>query len=377
MKILVVDDSAVVRQALTMLLSGSRHNSVAVAADPVIAADKIRQSRPDVIVLDLEMPRVDGLSFLRTIMASSDPIPVVVCSSLAHAGAEVAIQALDEGAVAVMEKPRLGIREFLHEHSRQLIETITEAAHSQVRPRRRPVRVEPRPLLSADAVLPAAKAAPLAYQTTDKVVAIGASTGGTEALRGILETLPPDSPGIVVVQHMPEVFTRAFAERLNQLCRIEVKEAETGDRVRSGVALLAPGNRHMLVRRSGAQYCVDIVDGPPVSRHRPSVDVLFRSVAQAAGPNAVGVLLTGMGRDGADGLLEMKHLGAPTIAQDEASCVVFGMPKEAIALGAVDDVVPLGRVASLMLDRATRSRSGSSRVDGGVGSDDGTSRGRR
>jgi len=354
--VLVVDDSAVVRQALTMLLSGSRHNRVAVAADPVIAADKIRLSRPDVIVLDIEMPRLDGLSFLRTIMASADPIPVVVCSSLAGSGTEVALQALEEGAVAVMEKPRLGIREFLHEHSRRLVETITEAAQTRLRPRRRPAPArEVSPLRNADAVLPPRPAATLT-RTTEKVVAIGASTGGTEALREILEAMPPDAPGIVVVQHMPEIFTRAFADRLNGLCRIEVKEAESGDRVHAGRALIAPGNRHLLVRRNGAQYCVDAVDGPAVSRHRPSVDVLFRSVAQAAGPNAVGVILTGMGRDGADGLREMKNLGAATIAQDEATCIVFGMPKEAIALGAVDDVAPLGRIPALLIERATRGR---------------------
>jgi two-component system chemotaxis response regulator CheB len=352
--VLVVDDSAVVRQALTMLLSGSRHNRVAVAADPVIAADKIRLSRPDVIVLDIEMPRMDGLSFLRAIMSSVDPIPVVVCSSLAGSGTEVALQALEEGAVAVMEKPRLGIREFLHEHSRRLVETITQAAETRLRPRRRPAR-EVSPLRNADAVLPFRPAVALT-RTTEKVVAIGASTGGTEALREILEAMPPDAPGIVVVQHMPEVFTRAFAGRLNGLCRIEVKEAESGDRVHAGRALIAPGNRHLLVRRDGAQYCVDAVDGPAVSRHRPSVDVLFRSVAQAAGPNAVGVILTGMGRDGADGLSEMKNLGAATIAQDEATCVVFGMPKEAIAQGAVDDVAPLGRIPALLLERATRGR---------------------
>jgi two-component system chemotaxis response regulator CheB len=352
--VLVVDDSAVVRQALTMLLAGSRHNRVAVAADPLIAADKIRHTRPDVIVLDIEMPRMDGLSFLRSIMASGDPIPVVVCSSLAARGTEVALQALEQGAVAVMEKPRLGIREFLHEQSRVLIETITEAASARVRPRRRAAR-PPAPVLSADAVLPRLPGAPLA-RTSDKVIAIGASTGGTEALREILEAVPPDAPGIVIVQHMPGVFTRAFAERLDRLCRIEVKEAVNGDRVRAGRAIIAPGNRHLLVRRSGAQYHVDVVDGPVVSRHRPSVDVLFRSVAQAVGPNAVGVLLTGMGRDGADGLLEMKNLGAATLAQDEATCIVFGMPKEAIAAGGVDEVVPLPRIAAAMLERASRVR---------------------
>jgi two-component system, chemotaxis family, protein-glutamate methylesterase/glutaminase len=257
--------------------------------------------------------------------------------------------------VAVVEKPRLGVRDFLHEQSRRLMETVQEAAQARVRPRSR-AAVPARPLHTADAVL-AARPSPPLERTTDKVVAVGASTGGTEALRLILESLPPDAPGLVVVQHMPEAFTRAFAERLDKTCRIEVKEAETGDRVHPGRALIAAGNHHLLVRRSGAQYKVDVVDGPHVSRHRPSVDVLFRSVAQAAGPNSVGVLLTGMGRDGADGLLEMKHVGAATIAQDEATSVVFGMPKEAIVLGAADEVVPLPEIAATLLRRAHGRRS--------------------
>jgi two-component system chemotaxis response regulator CheB len=356
MNVLVIDDSAVVRQALTMILSRWRDTAVAVASDPVIAADKMRQLRPDVIVLDIEMPRMDGLTFLRRIMSSPDPIPVVVCSSLAQAGTEVALQALEDGAVAVVEKPRLGVREFLHEQSRSLVDTVVAAAQARVRQRTPPV-FGTRALHTADAVLPARPGPPLG-RTTDKVVAVGASTGGTEALRVILEALPPDAPGLVIVQHMPEVFTRAFAQRLSKTCRIEVKEAETGDRVHPGRALVAAGNRHLLVQRSGAQYKVDVVDGPHVSRHRPSVDVLFRSVAQAAGPNAVGILLTGMGRDGADGLLEMKHVGAATIAQDEATSVVFGMPKEAIAAGGVDEVAPLSEIASLLLRRAADVRRG-------------------
>ena len=348
MNILVVDDSAVVRQALATILARGR-TTVAVAADPVIAAQKIQALRPDVIVLDIEMPRMDGLTFLRQMMASAQPIPVVVCSSLAQAGTQVALQALEEGAVSVVEKPRLGVREFLHDQARVLVETVNEAALVRVRRRARPDGA--RPLLTADAILPA-RPASAARPVGETVVAIGASTGGTEALRAILEVLPVDAPGIAIVQHMPEGFTRAFAQRLDGLCRVRVKEAEPGDRVEVGQVLIAPGNRHLLLRRSGTTYRADLVDGPPVSRHRPSVDVLFRSVAQAAGPRAVGVLLKGMGRDGADGLLEMKHMGAATLAQDEASSVVFGMPKEAIAAGAAGEVVPLGRVAARVLELA-------------------------
>jgi two-component system, chemotaxis family, protein-glutamate methylesterase/glutaminase len=342
--VLVVDDSAVVRQALTMILSQGRSVTVTVAADPLIAAGKIERQRPDVIVLDVEMPRMDGLTFLRQIMAAPDPIPVVVCSSLAQRGTEIALQALEQGAVAVVEKPRLGVREFLHDQATALYETVHAAAAARIR--RRPRRG------SASAVAPVATPRPGLAVTTDTVVAIGASTGGTEALREILEAMPPDAPGIVIVQHMPEVFTRAFADRLNKTCRIEVKEAETGDRLHAGRALLAPGNRHLLVRRSGARYIADVIDGPPVSRHRPSVDVLFRSVAEAAGPNAIGIILTGMGRDGASGLLDMHRMGAATIAQDQTSCVVFGMPKEAIAAGGVDEVAPLNQIADLLLKRA-------------------------
>jgi two-component system chemotaxis response regulator CheB len=327
-----------------MILSQGRSVVVSVAADPVIAADKMEKQRPDVIVLDVEMPRMDGLTFLRQIMAAPDPVPVVVCSSLAQRGTDVALQALEDGAVAVVEKPRLGVREFLHEQATALYETVHAAAEARVHSRAK--RKAPA------AVLVPRPPVPSLSVTTDTVIAIGASTGGTEALREILEAMPPDAPGIVIVQHMPEVFTRAFADRLNKNCRIEVKEAETGDRVHAGRALIAPGNRHLLVRRSGARYVADVIDGPPVSRHRPSVDVLFRSVAEAAGPNAIGVIMTGMGRDGAAGLLDMHRMGAATIAQDQASCVVFGMPKEAIAAGGVDEVAPLSDIAGLILKRA-------------------------
>jgi two-component system chemotaxis response regulator CheB len=354
--VLVIDDSAVVRQMLTQILSRDRRVTVTVAANPLIAIDKMQGFRPHVIVLDLEMPGMDGLSFLQRVMAT-DPIPVVVCSGLAARGTEAAFRAIEAGAVSVVEKPRLGVKGFLQDSAQMLRDTVVEAAHARVRPQaaRRPVL----PIETADAVLPAPWK-PALGTTTEKVVAIGASTGGTEALRTILEAMPPDAPGLLVVQHMPEAFTRAFAERLDRTCRIEVKEAADGDRVLEGRALIAPGNRHLLLRRTGGHYVVEVGDGPLVSRHRPSVDVLFRSVAVAAGSNAVGVILTGMGDDGASGLLEMKKAGAATLAQDEDSCVVFGMPKEAIQCGAVDDVVGLDQMAPALLRRvaelATRRR---------------------
>jgi two-component system chemotaxis response regulator CheB len=341
-----VDDSAVVRQVMTTILSQEPGISVTVAADPFIAMDKMKSSRPDVIFLDLEMPRMDGLSFLRKIMAD-DPIPVVVCSGVAGRGTEAAIRALEEGAVEIVTKPKLGVRDFLYESGVMLIDAVRAAARARLRP---PGSALPCPevKLTADAVLPSLKASTLRI-TTDKVVSIGASTGGTEALREILAAMPPDAPGLVIVQHMPENFTRAFAARLNQICRMEVKEAANGDRILQGRALIAPGNRHTLLRRSGAHYVVEVIDGPLVSRHRPSVDVLFRSAAQTAGPNAVGVILTGMGDDGARGLDEMRQAGAFTIAQDEASCIVFGMPKEALARGAVSEIVPLSRIPASIL----------------------------
>jgi len=347
----VVDDSAVVRQVLTSILSPTRGMTVAAAADPLIAMEKMKRIRPDVILLDLEMPRMDGLSFLRKVMAE-DPIPVVVCSGLAGPGTEAGLRALEEGAVEIVTKPKLGVKGFLEESATILVDAVRAAAHARLRTR----RPHPRPTFPPSGrppVSPAAGSAALRV-TTDKVVAIGASTGGTEALRELLQGLPPDAPGVVIVQHMPEVFTRAFADRLARICRVEVKEAADGDRVIEGRALIAPGNRHLRLHRSGAHYAVEVADGPLVCRHRPSVDVLFRSVAQSAGPNAVGVILTGMGSDGAEGLLEMRRAGAATLAQDEATCVVFGMPREAIAAGAVDEVLPLPRIAAAMLERAAK-----------------------
>jgi two-component system chemotaxis response regulator CheB len=361
LEVLVVDDSAVVRQVMTAILQRVGF-SVAVAADPLIAMQKMGQSRPDVILLDLEMPRMDGLSFLRKIMTEG-PIPVVVCSGLAGTGTQGALQAMEEGAVAVVAKPRLGIREFLQDSAVALEEALRGAAAARLRPRTHPMPLSRH--LGGAAGSPPSSTGPRLRVTTDRVLAIGASTGGTEALRVILESMAPDCPGLVIVQHMPEVFTKAFADRLNQTCRIEVKEAAHGDRVTEGRALIAPGNRHTLVVRDGAHYAVHVTDGPLVSRHRPSVDVLFRSVAAAAGPNAVGVILTGMGADGADGLLVMKRAGASTIAQDEATSVVFGMPKEAIVRGAVDDVVPLPLIPASMLAKASSLGPGERRRERG------------
>jgi two-component system, chemotaxis family, protein-glutamate methylesterase/glutaminase len=342
-KVLIVDDSAVVRQALYEIVSSDPSlNVIGLARDPFQAAEKIKEVVPDVITLDVEMPRMDGLTFLHRIM-SQHPVPVVMCSSLTEEGSETAMKALEFGAVDIIVKPRLGVKQFIEETRISICDTIKAAAKVNLKkPLVNPIRVQPK--LTADVIIPKAVSKAM-IQTTDKVVVIGASTGGTEALKTVLQNLPEDSPGIVIVQHMPEHFTRAFANRLNGLCRISVKEAENDDTVIRGRALIAPGNRHTLLKRSGARYYVEIKDGPLVSRHRPSVDVLFRSAARYAGKNAIGVIMTGMGDDGAKGLLEMKEAGAWTIAQDEATSVVFGMPNEAIKLNAVQKVVPLNLIS--------------------------------
>jgi two-component system chemotaxis response regulator CheB len=340
-RVLIVDDSAVVRQTLKSILSSDPEIEVmATAGDPYVAAERIRDQIPDVITLDIEMPRMDGLTFLGKIM-SQHPIPVVICSSLADEGALSTLKALEYGAVEIITKPKLGTKQFLEDSRIELCQAVKAAAQARVRTLGPSHIVEPK--LTADAVL--APAAHAMVETTEKIVIIGASTGGTEALKTLLEALPSDAPGIVIVQHMPELFTRAFANRLNGLCDITVKEAESNDSVIRGRALIAPGNHHLLLKRSGARYYVEIKDGPLVCRHRPSVDVLFRSAARYAGKNAVGVIMTGMGDDGARGMLEMKEAGAVTIAQDEESCVVFGMPKEAIKLNGVSEVLPLEAIA--------------------------------
>ncbi len=343
--VLVVDDSAMVRQVMQAILSTNSRVKVTVAADPLIAWVKMQKESPDVVITDLEMPRMDGVTFIRKIM-SEMPTPVVVCSGLAARGTELALRALEEGAVEVITKPKVGVREFLHESAVTLVDAVWSASQAQVRPRPRMPAV---PRLSVDAVLPR-KSKVRGTAMPNGLIAMGASTGGTEALRVFLTTMPTDCPPIVIVQHMPEVFTRAFAERLNKECAIEVEEARDDDRLQPGLALIAPGNRHMLVNRAAEELVVQIIDGPLVSRHRPSVDVLFRSVAASAGTKAVGIIMTGMGDDGAQGLYEMKEAGATTIAQDEASCIVFGMPKEAISRGAVSFVVPLEQIASTALN---------------------------
>ncbi|HVO50717.1 MAG TPA: chemotaxis response regulator protein-glutamate methylesterase [Thermoanaerobaculia bacterium] len=352
LRVLVVDDSALVREVLGGMLAREGH-VVDIAADPIIAFERIKKARPDVILLDLEMPRMDGLTFLRSVM-SSDPIPVVVCSALTGPGTEAALRALEEGAIEIVTKPRLGVQGFLEESATLLADSVRAAARARVR-RRGPAARPPEPSVSAKVAFPAHGAPPTV--STDRVVVVAASTGGTEALGQLLKELSPDAPGLVIVQHMPEVFTAAFARRLNEVCTIEVKEAENGDPVREGRALVAPGNRHTRLRRTGTRYSVEVTNGPLVSRHRPSADVLFWSTAQAAGVNAVGAILTGMGTDGADGLLEMKLAGAHTIAQDEASCVVFGMPGAAIARGAVCEVQPLSRIAGAILRAARAERA--------------------
>jgi two-component system chemotaxis response regulator CheB len=348
-RVLVIDDSASVRQALTSVLTEDPDIEVmGTASDPFAAARKIQDEVPDVITLDVEMPRMDGITFLRKLMAQR-PIPVVMCSSLTETGSETLMQALEAGAVDVILKPRIDVAQHLLESHMRICDVVKAAARARL-PARRPAgsarcRGEPAPKLSADVMLAPPSGSRAMARTTETVVCIGASTGGTESLRVVLEMLPADSPGIVVVQHMPEKFTAALAHRLNGLVEMEVKEACDGDAVLRGRVLIAPGNRHMLLQRSGARYHVAVKDGPLVSRHRPSVDVLFRSAAHTAGSNALGIIMTGMGDDGAHGLLEMRQAGAATIAQDEASCVVFGMPKEAIALGGAERVLHLDHLA--------------------------------
>jgi two-component system chemotaxis response regulator CheB len=344
-KVLIVDDSAIVRTALVEIFSSDPEIEVlGTASDPYIAAKKIQQEVPDVISLDIEMPRMDGLTFLQKIM-TQHPIPVVVISSLTEKGTQTAIKALEYGAVEIMLKPQFHSRQTIEESKIKLCDIIKAAALSKLKRKTiaKPISVQPK--LSADAVIPIVKSFSLP-KTTDIVISIGASTGGTEALRVFLEAMPVDIPGIIIVQHMPEHFTKSFANRLNDLCKITVKEAEDGDAVMQGKALIAPGNKHLLLRRSGAKYFVEVKDGPLVNRHRPSVDVLFRSTALYAGRNSIGVIMTGMGDDGAKGLLEMKEAGAKTVAQDEKSCIVFGMPKEAIKLGAAEMVLPLEQIAN-------------------------------
>lgn len=347
-KVMVVDDSAVVRQVVAGLLADDPEIEVLCAvADPLLAMTRMKSQWPDVIVLDIEMPRMDGITFLKKIMTER-PTPVVICSTLTEKGAQTSIAALSAGAVCIITKPKLGLKQFLTDASNDLISAVKSAARANVK------KLQIIQKNTADVILPGFDKNTAMIQTTDRVVALGTSTGGTQALELVLTSLPRVCPGIVIVQHMPEKFTAEFANRLNGLSQITVKEAQNGDRVVNGCALIAPGGKHMLLRRNGAQYFVEVMDGPLVNRHRPSVDVLFRSVAKCAGANALGVIMTGMGDDGAAGLLEMRKVGARTVAQDEASCVVYGMPREAVKRGAVEKTVPLSAIAHEIMQQLGR-----------------------
>lgn len=343
-QVLIVDDSAVVRQTLTQIMESDPDIEVmATASDPYVAAERLKSGVPDVITLDVEMPRMDGITFLKKLMGQH-PIPVVICSSLADTNSETTIKALEYGAVDIITKPKLGTQQFLNDSRIQILDVVKAAAKAKLKPIKPVTKLKVAKKLTADAVLPARSTQSM-VETTEKVIVIGASTGGTEAIKDLLIELPIDSPGIVIVQHMPEKFTAAFAKRLDSICNVTVKEAQNNDSVIRGQVLIAPGNQHTLLKRSGARYYVEVKGGPLVSRHKPSVDVLFRSASRYGGKNVVGVILTGMGDDGANGMLEMKEAGAHTIAQDEASCVVFGMPKEAIKRGGVDKTLPLQNIA--------------------------------
>ncbi len=345
---MIVDDSAVVRQVMQELLGA--HQDIEVigsAMDPLLALQKMERNWPDVILMDVEMPRMDGITFLRQIMATR-PTPVVICSTLTQRGSDIAMDALAAGAVEVIAKPTIGLRDFLQESAQELLTAIRAAAQARVQRKSSESAARPAEKLSADVLLQAPMGL-VNQRTTERIVVLGTSTGGTQALEEVLSRLPVTAPGIAIVQHMPEKFTQSFAQRLNSLCAIEVREARDGDRLAQGLALIAPGGRHMLIKRSGAQYHVEVKDGPLVSRHRPSVDVLFRSAAVQAGRNVLGVIMTGMGDDGARGLKEMRDAGARTYAQDEESCVVFGMPKEAIKLGGAEQVVSLEAIPAVVM----------------------------
>jgi two-component system chemotaxis response regulator CheB len=354
-KVLIIDDSALVRRILAQLLSADRGiEVVGTAPDAFVARDKIKQLTPDVLTLDVEMPRMDGLTFLRNLMRLR-PMPVVMVSSLTEKGAEITLDALDIGAVDFLHKPKADVAATLVNYGAELSAKVKAAAGARVRPYIERATSKVQPKYSADAVI--ARSAPRFLRTTDKLIAIGASTGGTEALKEVIEILPADSPGIVIAQHIPKAFSGPFARRLNACCQVTVCEAEDGQQILPGHVYVAPGDRHLLVQRNGARYVCRLDDGPPVNRHKPSVDVLFRSVAQQAGRNAVGALLTGMGKDGALGLKEMLEAGCPTIAQDQNSSVVWGMPGEAVAIGAAMEVLPLGDIASRLLELTDKLQS--------------------
>jgi two-component system chemotaxis response regulator CheB len=347
-KVLVVDDSALIRNVMKEIIDREKDMvCVGAAPDPIAAREMIKSLNPDVLTLDVEMPKMDGLDFLERLMRLR-PMPVVMVSTLTERGSDITFRALELGAVDFVSKPKMDIARGMEEYAAEITDKIRAAAQAHVRARKNVAPMVVQEKLSADAILPSS--APGRFASTEKLIIIGASTGGTEAIKEVLTRLPADVPGILVTQHMPENFTKSFADRLNSLCKISVKEAEHNERILPGHAYIAPGHSHLLLKRSGANYMTELSQGPPVNRHRPSVDVLFRSAANVAGANAMGIILTGMGKDGAQGMLEMKQAGSFTIAQDEATCVVFGMPREAIAMGGAAEVLPLQNVARRTLD---------------------------
>lgn len=354
-RVVVIDDSALIRRILTEIINNEPDMEVVAAApDPLAAREQIRALNPDVITLDVEMPKMDGLAFLEKLMRLK-PTPVVMVSTLTERGSETTLRALELGAVDFVSKPKIDIAHGMQEYAAEITDKIRAASVARVR-RLAPPAADAR---GPGAVLPVR---PASGWSTEKLIIVGASTGGTEAIREFLEPLPPDIPGILVTQHMPEAFTRSFARRLDGLCRITVKEAENGERILPGHAYIAPGHSHLLVRRSGANYMTELSQSAPVNRHRPSVDVLFRSAAMHVGRNAIGVILTGMGRDGAAGMREMHDAGAWTVAQDEESCVVFGMPKEAINSGGVDEILPLKSISRAVIGQVTANGGRQNRV---------------
>ena len=356
-KVLVIDDSALIRSVMKEIINQEKDmECVGAAPDPLVAREMIKALNPDVLTLDVEMPKMDGLDFLERLMRLR-PMPVLMVSTLTERGSDITFRALELGAVDFVSKPKLDIARGMHEYAIQITDKIRATAQAR---RQKPVTLTAvQQKFSADAILPSVAGR---YSSTEKLIIIGASTGGTEAIKEILTKMPADAPGILITQHMPEHFTKSFADRLDSICRISVKEAEDNERILPGHAYIAPGHSHLLVKRSGANYMTRLDQGELVNRHRPSVDVLFRSAANVAGANALGIILTGMGKDGVQGMLEMKQAGAYTIAQDEASCIVFGMPKEAIAAGAVSDVLPLQDIARHALEHLHTGGSKSSRI---------------